>query len=73
MNTVNVSVFRSLTVEKMRGLMPFTLLADGEPIAVVSKAEDVIVISDMHPRVRIQFKAKEAMIRRGMPKPEKVS
>ena len=73
MNTINVSVFRSLTVEKMREAMPFTLLADGEPIAVVSKAEDVIVISDMHPRVRIQFKAKEAVIRRGMPKPEKVS
>ena len=52
--------------------MPCTILSDGEPIAVLSKAEDVIVISDLHIRVRNQLRAREAVVRRGMPKPIKL-
>lgn len=70
MNTISRADFTRLNNEDAKSIMPVTLLYDGEPYAVVCKLEDVIFLGDLHPRVRIQFKAKEAVIRRGMAKKE---
>jgi len=72
MKTVNITILRRMSVEEILGMMPVTVLSDGEPMGVLSKSEDVIVIGDLHIRVRNQFRAREAVVRRGMPKPEKV-
>jgi len=51
---------------------PFRVLFEGEPIGIFSRVEDVMVMSDLHPRVQQQFRAREQLVRRGMPKPERI-
>ena len=68
MNVLSISEFRRETGERLLELAPIKLLSNGEPVGFFGKIEDFIYIGDFHPRVRIQFKAKEQMIRQGMPK-----
>ena len=67
MNVLSISEFRRETGEKLLELAPIKLLSNGEPVGFFGKIEDFIYIGDLHPRVRIQLKAKEQMIRQGIP------
>jgi len=60
--------FRNIGTGRIKAVLPIELTADGEPFAVVSKPEDVIVIKDMHPRVLHMLRAIELKARMGMPK-----
>lgn len=70
MNTISKSDFLHLPNENAKAILPVILLFDGEPYALVCLPEDVLYIKDMHPRVQIQFKAREAQVRQGMAKKE---
>ena len=49
--------------------LPLEVTSSGEVIGYLVRPEDAIVISDLHPAVRAQLKAREALARQGMPKP----
>jgi len=68
MRKMNVGEFRRLSKEGMEEVAPVELLFEGEPIGLFVKKDDVMVISDLHIRVRNRFKAQEAIVRMGMPK-----
>lgn len=69
MNTMPVSEFKKLTVKQMLNILPIVLTADGKSFGVViGQLKDVVVIGDLHPRVRNRFRAMEEKVRRGMPK-----
>lgn len=67
MNAVSKKKFEQMSVKQVVDALPLIITADGSPIGVLSKMEDVIVIGDMHPAVKRQFRAKETLVRRGMP------
>jgi len=67
------SDFCRLSIKEIRDLIPFELTADGHQLAIVCKPEDVIVVSDLHIRMRNKLKAQEKRARMGMPSPERVS
>jgi len=56
----------------MQALMPCILTFNGEPVALVAAPEDVIIVSDLHPRVRNTLRAQEKRARAGMIAPERV-
>jgi hypothetical protein len=68
MNILTMSDFKRKTNEELKKLMPIKLTHNGEVFCFVGQAEDFIFIGDLHPRVKIQFRAKEQMVRKGMPK-----
>lgn len=53
-------------------LLPAVVTFDGEPFFLAApatgKERQYIYIGDMHPRVQIQLRAKEDVVRRGMTK-----
>ena len=67
MNVLSISEFRRETGKSLLELAPIKLLSEGEPVGFFGKIEDFVYIGDFHPRVKIQFKAKEQLIRQGMP------
>ena len=73
MNTITWSNFKPKTRAELEELMPVAVSFDGDIVGIFSKADDVIVVGDMHPRVQIQLRAKEQLVRRGMPNPEKIT
>jgi len=72
MRVISIGEFKRLRIEEIKAAMPFRLTAGGEPFAFVAAEKDIIVISDLHIRVRNQMKAKEKLARSGMLKEEKV-
>lgn len=72
MRQIAISEFRKLSAAEIEIMLPLTLLADGKPIAYITRQEDVVVISDLHIRVQNKFRALEKKVRIGMPKPEKI-
>lgn len=72
MNTVTQSEFSRMTMDEKREIVPAILTADGEDFAMIVQPQDVVVISDLHPRVRNMIKNMELKARAGMPKPIKV-
>ncbi len=68
MNIMSWSDFINLPPEKRKEVLPTVVTMDGEPYGLVAPPDDVVYIGDMHPRVKIQLKAREALARKGMPK-----
>ena len=66
------SEFKNTTAENIKKLMPIGLTVNGEIFAVVSPSDGVIVVSDLHPRVRNMLRQQELRARSGMPKPERI-
>ena len=68
MNVLTKSEFNQKSAGKILELAPIKILSDGEPIGFFGKLEDFIYIGDLHPRVQIQMRAREQLVRTGMPK-----
>jgi len=69
MNSLAKSDIYNLSAEKLAKLAPIDVTCYGESLFILCNAKDVIVVSDLHPRVKMQLKALEAKARMGMPKP----
>jgi len=67
MNVLTKSEFNRKPASEVVELAPIKILLDGEPIGFFGRVEDFIYIGDFHPRVKIQFRAKEQLVRKGMP------
>ncbi len=72
MKVVPVSEWRKLVGEELKEALPAILTHNGGIFAVIAAPEDVIILSDLHPRLRIQFRALEQRARKGMPAPRKI-
>jgi len=66
MNVLTKSEFNRKPASEVLELAPIKILSDGELIGFFGKLEDFIYIGDMHPRVKIQLKAREQLARTGM-------
>ena len=67
MNRISKVDFARLTAEEQARVTPVLLTADNVPYAVVGKIDEIIILSDLHPRIRRNFKAMEEKVRVGMP------
>ena len=72
MKIIAFSEFRKLNNNDLDEMLPLLVTFNGIPVGIMGKIEETISLGDMHPRVRQQFKAREAQIRLGMPPAEKV-
>ena len=72
MRTLAIGQIRKLNATEIRDLLPVMMTYENEPFAMLCNPEDIVVIADMHPTVRRQFRAKEAQVRAGMPKDMKL-
>jgi len=71
MKKVSYSDFGKLGKAGIEALgLPILITFDGKPFGVLSSLDGVIVVEDLHPRVRIMLRAQEAKARAGMPKEE---
>ena len=70
MNTITKSEFTKLSAEELQKVIPLVLTIDGAPVAMIVNPADIIYLGDLHPRVRVQFKAREVQVRAGMPRGE---
>lgn len=72
MNVVTITelraLMRDLKIVELLGKCPFSVTSNGEEVAYFCRKDGVIVVDDLHPRVRNQLRAREQMARRGMPK-----
>jgi len=68
MNILPISMIRQKKVDEVLALLPIKITSDGEIVAVMAKPDDIIVVQDLHPRVRNMLKALEAKARMGMRK-----
>ena len=59
--------------EKVKSYLPATVTIDGVPLFIISAESDVVVISDLHIRVRNMLKAIENRARIGMSKVIKIT
>lgn len=66
MNVLTLSEFKKRNATEVKELAPIKILSDGEPMGFFGSFEDFIYIGDMHPRVKIQLRAREQLVRRGM-------
>ncbi len=69
MNIVSWSTFRKMTTDKVAELLPLTIVANGEPFIVLDRPTNIMVLGDLHIRVRNMLRAMETRARAGMPKP----
>lgn len=67
MNVLSLSEFRKLSATNLKKVTPCRITADGSEVGVFGAGEDFIFIGDLHPRVKVQFHAKEKLVRKGMP------
>lgn len=72
MNQLSHTDLRRLSAAELEKLVPVELTINGFPRFVIDTPENIITLSDLHPRVRIQLKALERKARLGMPKVQKV-
>jgi|WetSurMetagenome_2_1015567.scaffolds.fasta_scaffold991637_1 hypothetical protein len=72
MNILAFSDVRRLSSPDLMKLAPIMVTVDGVECYVISKAEDVAVIGDLHPRVRNTIRNLIARARIGMPKDSKL-
>ena len=70
MNIIAISELRKLSKVQMEELLPLMVTSDGEPFVKIDKHDLTITMSDLHPRVQMQFRNREAIVRAGMPKPQ---
>jgi len=67
MYEMTISQFKKATVEELKDKIPIQLISNGEVLATLVNTEEIIVLTDLHPRVRIALKAQEKRARAGMP------
>ena len=72
MKTIGMADFRRMNTEQLKEVMPLLVTFDGEPWAYFVDAKDIIVVSDLHIRVRNNLRAQEKRARIGMPQVEKI-
>lgn len=72
MNQMNWSTLRRMNAAEIKQNIPAEILFEGEVLCVLASIEDMIVVSDLHPRVRNSLKALERKARGGMAKPVRV-
>ncbi len=73
MKQINWKALINMGAFKIKKLLPLEVTVDGEPSYIVCNVADVIVVSDLHIRVRNMLKAQEKRARMGMPAVEKVT
>lgn len=73
MKHISISEERKLSVEEIKTQMPLAITSDGEPFAYLVDLTEVIVVSDLHPRVRNMLQMQERRARGGMAKPETIT
>jgi len=73
MKTITWSELMRQGAGKIAKSLPVEVTVDGDPKFIINKVGDVIVISDLHIRVRNMLRALEKRARAGMPQPEKIS
>lgn len=69
MNETTLTDIRRLSVAQINDLVPLVLTANGEPVFIIEKLENVIALSDLHINVRHQLRAQEQKARVGLPSP----
>ena len=70
MRDISISEMRKLSVEDIKTQMPLRVTSDHIPIAYLVSLEDVVIVSDLHPRVRNTIQMQVRRARGGMPAPE---
>jgi len=73
MKQINWSAMIAKGATKIGTLLPVAVLVDGESKFVICNKDDVIVLTDLHIRVRNMLRALEKRARAGMPKDTKIS
>jgi len=72
MKTTGMADFRRMSKEQMDEAVPLVITYDGEPTFVLTKPDGVVVVEDLHPRVRNMLRALEKRARAGMAPSEKI-
>ncbi len=72
MNIISIGDIRRLGVKALKELIPAIVTIEGRDEFVIETPDNMIALSDLHPRVRIMLKNMENKARAGMPKPEKI-
>ena len=72
MLTMAISEWRRLSKEETIKTVPVILTIEGEAVLTVDKIDEVIALSDMHPRIKTQLRALEMKARAGMPPVKKL-
>ncbi len=67
MREVAFSDFSRMKAAEMPSLMPMIVTVNSIPTFLVDKMENIIVLSDLHPRVQHMLRAIENKARMGMP------
>lgn len=73
MNRMSWADFRRSNIESVKQLLPLMITYLGEDTYYLARLEDVIVVGDLHPRVRATLNAIERRARVGMPPPHNVT
>lgn len=68
---ISLNDLRHRKADELDEIVPAMLTVNGEEKYVVAPIDQVLVIGDLHPRLKIKLRAIIARARRGMPKPEK--
>jgi len=68
MKTIKWGNFKALRADVAKEMLPLTVTVDGEPMFVVGNIDNIIVLDDLHIRVKNTLKAQEKRARMGMPK-----
>ncbi len=66
MNTMSLGEFKRLRVESIEAVLPLGITVEGAPAWVITRQEDVIVVKDLHIRVRNMLRMQEKKARMGM-------
>jgi len=72
MQEISLSEVRKRTVKELKEIMPVIVTADGEAFAYLAGLDDIIILSDLHPRVANMLKMQEKRARSGMSAPVKL-
>lgn len=72
MNIMSFRELKRITVDRLSSIIPVILTVNGVEMFLVEHKDQVIAIGDMHPIAKGQLRARENLIRMGMPKPEVV-
>ncbi len=67
MNTLPWSDCKRLNVDELKQIMPLMVTADGVPLFLADNPDQVIGMSDLHPRVRNMLRGIEGKARVGQP------
>lgn len=66
MERVAISDWRTWKVDKINENIPMMITIEGVDTFLLDRPENIIVVSDLHPRVRNRLKALEYKARAGM-------